>query len=285
MNISRREFITQSASATALAIFSPLQTIASPSPADLGKKAGRGNMELIRNRGISVKREIIEVRGEKIIIMVFEKIGPSRQKFFVPHDNEVAAFDTALRFVGEHGGALITFDSAGGRNLKTESGRPTSQDPNRMFIETSSYWPLAKHMLELVQEKGKPVITLHNNAPIGSFIASLNSPTSHGLTLSIVNKETKRDIVLTSGRERTPTLEVQRIITALNVQEANCVYEYVDETKPTNGTLSQYCTLKGIPYFNIETGLQGPNEDHVVNARERQMVILRALTEVLGEKE
>ena len=278
--MKRREFLTGFASVAALSTLSPMHTLASLSVAELGRKAQRGNEEFIREKGIGVKKEVVEVRGEKFSILLFEKDGPSKQKFFVPHDNEVAAFDSALRFVGEHGGTLVTLDSGGERNLKTQTGKSTGQDPNRMFAETSSHWPLAQHILQVIQEKGAPVITLHNNAPIGSFILSITKP-SKGLTLYTVNKQKQRDVVWMSRKEHTVPDDTKKIISSLNASGVNCVYEVFDGTKSTDGSLSQYCAKIGVPYFNIEIGLQGPSEAHVLDARDRQTSTLHALLQAL----
>lgn len=281
MGVTRREFITRTASAVALAVLSPMRTMASPGT-ELGRKAERGNAEFIKSHNVSVKSEVVGVGGEKFTVMVFHKEGTSTQRFFVPHDNEIAAFDTALRFVGEQGGTLVTFDSGGGRNLKTEGGRSVAQDPNRMFVQTSNYWSLAKHVFDLVNENGKPVITLHNNGPIGSFVNSLNNPAREGLTLSLVNKETRRDIVWIAGKERlTDSPDNAEYMRALNGQGVNCLYEHVDEARRSDGSLSQYCARNGIPYFNIEVGFQGFSEAHIIQARERQIVILRTLMGIL----
>lgn len=255
----------------------------------LGDKGARGNNDFVDEHGIDVYRESFELKGETFALLRFHKDVPGgcTQTYFVPHDDEHAAFDAALRIIGERGGTLLCFDSRGHRNLRTESGIQTKQDPNRMFTESSPFWPLAKHVLRQVIQDGKPVITLHNNDPRGSFVRTLEAAKRNRLILSLPEKESKRDIVWIAISDHAPESErarINRIIGTLKEAGVNCALEKVDSTRPTNGSLSQYCALRGIPYFNIEVGTHDMSGRDLTDATERQLTIAHTLLHVLDNR-
>ena len=100
-------------------------------------------------------------------VSVAKPIGPL---WVVPHDDENAAFDSAIAALETHGGVAIIVNSGSGNN-RMQSGRGTCGervtvvlrcDPNRNF---SSLAPLFTNAHLDHRSAGQPVIALHTNAP------------------------------------------------------------------------------------------------------------------------
>ena len=88
----------------------------------------------------------------------------------VPHDDENAAFDSAIASLKTHGGVAIVVNSGPGSS-RTQSGKGTCGgrtpilfrcDPNRNFSKATPLFTRA-HLDQL--SVGQPVIALHTNSP------------------------------------------------------------------------------------------------------------------------
>lgn len=95
---------------------------------------------------------------------------PAGPLWVVPHDDENAAFDSAIDALKTHGGIAIIVNSGPGSS-RTQSGRGTCGgrtpilsrcDPNRNF---SSLTPLFTNAYLDHRSAGQPVIALHTNSP------------------------------------------------------------------------------------------------------------------------
>jgi hypothetical protein len=95
---------------------------------------------------------------------------PDGPLWAVPHDDENAAFDAAVRAVKLYGGTVIAINSGPGSNRfqhgrGTCGGRPSILvrcDPNRNF---SALTPLFTQAFVGERAPGQPIIALHTNSP------------------------------------------------------------------------------------------------------------------------
>ncbi|MEK7628694.1 MAG: hypothetical protein AAB421_04750 [Patescibacteria group bacterium] len=289
--MDRRRFLRAGTAAAATLLLKPLEALAQTQ--DLGKKSERGNLEYIREQGIEVFRSECAVGGVTVDLLEFRKNGSRNEVLFVPHDNEDAAFDTALRSIAARGGSLFSFDSRGNRELRTNTGTRLNQDPNRMFKPGSQFWPLAEHVLGLINQRRRasndvlnPYITLHNNAPIGSFTASIaKSFTDPRFEIFFSDPKNKRDVVWIAlpNAERGTSHPLRVLAQQLQMRGINALIEYVRPEGSLDGSLSQYIarhTSQG--YINIEAGIK-PNDPPQLQTRAIQTSLLKNIFEIIEE--
>lgn len=284
---SRRDFIKRLASVAALVIDMPMRTLQASELDFLGMKAGRGNRELIERLGIEVQREVVSVGSERYAHVVFRNPRMQGPTLFVPHDNEYVGFDAALRHIGEMGGTLVSLDSYGGRNLVTVDQQKSNQDPNRMFKTDSKYWNLAARLLEILRKDAHPttpVVTLHNNMPLGSFAATINNPPKN-IQLHMVDPSRKGDVVWISGALSAPDHVQAQVIASLTNKGMNALFESVNVAGASDGSLSQYCARTGVGYYNIETRFPGSATEYPEKlARQRRALqtVVETVTKVVS---
>ncbi|MHA6723605.1 hypothetical protein [Sphingomonas sp. RS2018] len=114
-------------------------------------------------RGLVVHRiTFTEERARWRLYRISDPRRPRGPLWFVPHDNENAAFEAALVAIRRHGGTIIAVDGDGGRrNQAVAFGR--SIDPNRNFHDGLPRYPGA--VLGAINRGAWPIIALHTNAP------------------------------------------------------------------------------------------------------------------------
>ncbi|WP_439609903.1 hypothetical protein [Reyranella sp.] len=176
----------------------------------------------------------------------------------VPHDDEDAAFDSAVYAVKTYGGTVVAVHTKGERN----NG---NQDPNRNFDLgsgkkcTAQTAPSPKYTAEVMKFRPKdaPIVALHTNMGGGSTISILK-PESHNAIAfvssspmhSISPNNTLVFVASVLPPDKDPLLA--GFVKRLNATGIHVLYEVVSITK-SNCSLSHYAALKGIKdYINIE---------------------------------
>lgn len=102
------------------------------------------------------------------LIVISDPLRPAGPYWFVPHDDENAAFDAGFLAVSKYGGRLVAVANGGRRDLapagagRTGCVRPC--DPNRDFGPTG---PLYTASVLGLMAPDQPVVGLHTNAPGG----------------------------------------------------------------------------------------------------------------------
>jgi hypothetical protein len=103
------------------------------------------------------------------LIVISDPTRPAGPFWFVPHDDENAAFDAGLHALATYGGRLVAVANGGRRDLRPEGRRPAGCvrpcDPNRDFGPAG---PLYDATVLGLMGPGQPVVGLHTNAPGGT---------------------------------------------------------------------------------------------------------------------
>ncbi len=183
---------------------------------------------------------------------------PSSVLWFVPHDDEDAAFDSAVYAVRKFGGTVVAVDNRGERN----NGK---QDPNRNFdlgAEKKCAEQVArspKYTAELLKfwNSGMPIIALHTNMGGNSTISILKPEANNAVAFVAPNpiaaKSPNNTLVFIASQMRP---EANPDLTAyaqtLNASGVHVLYEVVS-LEATNCSLSHYAALRNFnAYTNIE---------------------------------
>lgn len=216
------------------------------------------------------------------------KSGPT---LAVLHDNENAAFDTALYSVIKYGGKMIAVEAAEKRLFIS------GQDPNRNFGETSNGTRSCRGMIkrpapiftrEIKKHFGKkyPIITLHNNANgysgaggSGSISAKRNSSimTGHMSTKPKGKLSDEDNSIITAGKVPFSTFaKKSKLLRYMNNKGINIIYEAINASV-NDCSFSNYAVLVlKKPYFNIEA-----QAGHLKS----QKIILDELMKFIGVKQ
>ena len=241
--------------------------------------ATRNNARFIKRHHIITHQKKINVGNKIFVINIFTKKGPNKQKYFVVHDSEDAAFDAGLRAI-KHGGTLIVLENNEYRNLYS-FGNPrtlTKQDPNRMFYKENLYWPVAKELIELSgNSPNRLIIVLHNNKPDGNF--DLNHiKTWKNITIESEKDPDIRSLIWIPGLTIKPNKKVAKEINFYKKSGFNVVYEYVPKGERGDGSFSVYAAKHGVAYRNIEVeaGIRG-NKKSELHSRKKQIKYLNTL--------
>lgn len=168
----------------------------------------------------------------------------------VPHDNEDAAFDSAIALMRQYGGTVVAVETGEKRNN-------VNLDPNRAFGERGFVCKRSRPAPEYTRRvlrfraPNAPIVALHTNRLDGNI--SIRSP-EPGEKAFPARPQTliggdHHLIFLASAPGVIPPLE--RAVRSLNEEGVNVIVEQV--TYENNDcSLSNYATLKNLPYFTVE---------------------------------
>lgn len=182
---------------------------------------------------------------------------PRRVLWVVPHDNEKAAFATALYAVRRYGGTAVAVEANGARFFG-------GQDPNRNFDAGTGRCPLQRapsplYTSAVLSEHGAgPIVGLHTNSRGGpiSFgrppanVEAFPAAAPAGGALGSSPDDTLAFVASTRPPDANPALLAE--VKALNNAGINVFYEKVSAAN-NDCSLSNYAALKGIDgYYNLE---------------------------------
>lgn len=192
--------------------------------------------------------------------IVRNRHSPGRYFWFVPHDNENAAFDTAVHGVTAFGGTMVAIET-GGRRF---NGR---QDPNRNFsagtgrrcaLQTGPSSAYTANVLKW-RGAGAPTIALHSNergfngdgrggAGAISMLRPLPGNTPYPAPTPLPTRSPSDSMVFMASTGRPPAA----LIAAMNRAGLNVMLESVSAGR-NDCSMSNYAALVGLrPYVNIE---------------------------------
>jgi hypothetical protein len=182
---------------------------------------------------------------------------PNGYFWFVPHDDENVAFDTAAYGVTNYGGTVVAIDTGGNRYNGP-------QDPNRNFdagdaaarkckdqVARSPIY--TKRIVEYLQDRS--IIALHSNKPEGqiSIRTRMGSNTNYPARAPLPTQLPDHTVVFvasTAPPQADP--ELLSFVTKLNKAGLNVIYETVS---PNNNdcSMSNFAALTKIRnYVNLE---------------------------------
>lgn len=204
--------------------------------------------------------------------------------WIVPHDNENAAFDAAVRAVGRHGGIAVIIDT-GARDhtyrarLNSVTSGP-ALDPNRIFTSSGSRY--VANVLADLAIKPRLIVALHTNAP--GFDPGLSrcggtAVGRGGISIRVCNAhfqpvasrtavwpfdddDSLAILPIRGGAARDAAFCGPALVAA----DYNLVFENV---AGPDGSLSHYAVLHGLRYINLETRDRGSREADLADARNR----------------
>lgn len=272
-----------------IAIFAKSSCSLPPTIQALSLKSGLSSLrsypDIRRNyhllKGLCV--HLIGFREGKFIWRMLLVTNPKHPRglfWYLPHDNENSAFDTAVYAVKRYGGGFLSVAGNGGRYFQ-------GQDPNRNFSMSNKrvcskqkapspiYTKTVFSIIDTYRGRGIPYLALHNNTNRGG-VSALRDSASTKSFLAYPKREVlagrgladEDSIVYIAGRSRlAPRSKVDRLLkSGLNVK-----YEYITP-KNNDCSMSNYIILqKGTNnYYNIEAqhgkgAIQKEMVDRLVN--------------------
>ena len=212
----------------------------------------------------------------KMLLIVNPK-APNSAFWFLPHDNENSAFDSAVYATRKYGGGFLSVVAAGQRYFK-------GQDPNRNFSDASVrvcskqsapspiYTSVVFSIIDSFRSAGMPYLALHNNTN-GGGITALKSSKFVKSFLAYSRAQVKQgsgladedSLLYIAGSSFNPP--TQKISNLLNLG-MNVKYEIVN-SRSNDCSMSNYIVIgRGSSnYYNIEA-------QHGKSATQKRMVDL-----------
>ncbi len=233
--------------------------------------------DLIRNqksiKGLCIYTVEIKENGLNWkMLLLFNPKKPKGAFWFLPHDNENSAFDSAIYAAKRYGGGFLSVVTGGQRYF-------AYQDPNRNFGTTKSVsnrckrqkYPSPKYVntvfkiIDTFKDKKYPYLALHNNANGhykngGSGTISILYSTPHSQAYPAYRdiqhtsngglKDEDTMVYIASTTKEPPKNKISK----LNKAGINVKYEWIDKNH-NDCSMSNYIVLsKGSnQYYNIET--------------------------------
>lgn len=239
-------------------------------------------------RGLTVERiEFREERARWRLFRIADRSRPRGPLWFVPHDNENAGFEAALKAIRRYGGTIVAVDAGvapghdGERlNAAVDEGPPI--DPNRNFHDGLPIYP--SQVLASLNRGAWPIIALHTNAR-GFEIAKSRCPHPGDTPGSGIISIRYCDATLTPSPSRSqayPFDDDDTVAFATHLAtrpplaafcapqmtgaDFNTVFERVIDS---DGSLSNYAVTHRLAYLNFETQERGLDPQQLAAARDR----------------
>ena len=196
------------------------------------------------------------------MLLVFNPKAPHGAFWFLPHDNENSAFNSAIYATRKYGGGFLSVVAGGQRYFK-------GQDPNRNFSDSRArvcskqlaaspiYTSVVFSIIDTFRASGMPYLALHNNTD-GGGISVLKSSKYTKSFLAYSVEQVKRGVALAdedslvyiAGSSFTPPAGKISNLLGLGL---NVKYEIVN-SRSNDCSMSNYVVIgRGSSnYYNIE---------------------------------
>lgn len=243
----------------------------------------------------------IEFRDDRAFWRLYRIVNlrkPSGPLWFVPHDNENAAFQAAVYAVRSYGGEVIAVEEARSVNgpdsrMNGDVAYGRSIDPNRNFRDDSPAY--AGAVLADLGDPARLIVALHTNEPGYDSKESTCGPPPPAYTgkgeISILlcnDLYTPRRSV--SGRWPFDDTDSVAIVSYLGDRapmsgfcarpladaDMNIMFEHV---VTSDGSLSNYALFRGLPYVNFETQDRGVTPEGLGDSRSRLLAMIGVVME------
>ena len=205
--------------------------------------------------GLCANRVTFYENGKKWTLLLVRNIEqPNGPFWYLPHDNENTAFQSAVYATKKYGGGFLAVEANGQRYA-------SGKDPNRHFKPSSSYTKTIFSIINTFKAKGMPYLTLHSNAEghtkyggegtVSMRVSSTHTKSYPAGEIKIGRGEGIKDedsLVYLAGH----SLDRKKI-SALNAQGIHVKYELVNSSRNDN-SMSNYVALykAHAAYVNIE---------------------------------
>jgi hypothetical protein len=191
------------------------------------------------------------------IQIIHNRAKPNGYFWFVPHDDENVAFDTAAYGVTKYGGTVVAIETGGHRHNGP-------QDPNRNFDAGKTATRKCDDQVAasprytdfiLGYRRNRPIIALHSNKPDGDISIRTESKTHTNFPAPTplptqLPDHTVVFVASTAPPQADPKLG--SLVSKLNKAGLNVVYETVSPDD-NDCSLSNFAALTGIRnYVNLE---------------------------------
>lgn len=224
-------------------------------PAASGDADVRRNAAAIQSASLCVTSDSVSENGVRWnFTVVTNSSAPRGPDWYLPHDNENTAFDSAVYAVARYGGRLLSVDGPEARNYQ-------GIDPNRWFADSASEAApcdmsraspkYTRHVMGFFKG-ARYVLAMHNNTPGGTVSADMNSAKAKGYQAGGPYAD-RNHMVFIAGLE---PLERDKSARSwrdrLNAAGLNVVHETVSRQN-SDCSFSNYVALNDRrAYFNIE---------------------------------
>lgn len=281
--------------ASAQVVSAPLQKIVTPvDPMTMGTDDFARLANPAIWDGLSVNR--IEFREDRAFWRLYRIVNlrhPGGPLWFVPHDNENAAFQAAVFAVRSYGGVVIAIEEA--RSVDGPDSRMNPDvaygraiDPNRNFRDDTP-----NYAATVLADLGAPprlIVALHTNEPGYSASESACTPPDAGYTgkgeISVLLcsdlysprpsisaawpfDDTDSVAIVSYLGDRSPASGF--CARPLSDADMNIMFEHV---VTSDGSLSNYALFRGLPYVNLETQDRGTDPMGLGDARSRLLAMI-----------
>ncbi len=211
------------------------------------------------------------------MLLVINSKHPKGAFWYLPHDNENSAFDSAIYAIKKYGGGFLAVQSGGKRFFGY-------QDPNRNFGKDKKTSAMCKgqkypspiytdtvfEIIDKFRSWGMPYLALHNNANGysgngGRGTISILKSSPHAKAFAAYKHISRTQgglsdedsMVYIAGKSSNPPMSK---ISQLHSLGLNVKYEWVDK-KHYDCSMSNYVVLKKRTdnYYNIETQMGDSN--------------------------
>ncbi len=244
--------------------------------------------------GLTVTR--IEFRDDRAFWRIYRIDNIRKPKgplWFVPHDNENAAFQAAIYAVRAYGGQVIAVEDARSTsgpdsrmNGDVAFGKPI--DPNRNFRdETPNY---AREILAGLGQPPRLIVALHTNEAGYDAASSLCGPpppayTGRGeISVLLCNDlyTPRRSVYADWPFDDTDSVAIVSYPGSGGPGDGYCVGALADadmnimleRVMTSDGSLSNFALFHGLPYVNLETQERGVTPSGLGDARSRLLAMI-----------
>jgi hypothetical protein len=225
--------------------------------ADLDGDFERNRMLLSSPKLCMQKVQFDEGELQWTVQIIHNRAKPNGYFWFVPHDDEDVAFDTAAYGVTKYGGTVVAIDTGG--------SRPNGpQDPNRNFDAGNTATRQCADQVArsprytdfiLGYRRNRPIVALHSNKPDGDISirteakTHTNFPAPKPLPTQLPD-HTVVFVASTAPPQADP--ELGSLVSKLNKAGLNVIYETVSPDD-NDCSMSNFAALTGIRnYVNLE---------------------------------
>lgn len=250
-----------------------VSTLAPIHPAIDADMTQRGNDIYLHQANLDIRYYHYAVGDEHFRVGIYQKLPLNHIRYLVIHDDENAAYDSAIRAIA-HGGRVVVLENNEKRGLyDARHNKYLNIDPNRIFKGNHPYLPLAMHLLHALElQDGNILIALHNNSPYSRFGMESITNATNVHTLCQHDPEPKNLYWLATAHD---------INTAKNQYQylcqhpINAVFEQAPSIAEGDGSLSIYTANKSIGYVNIEIKAGNKdNQDSETYAKDMQLTYI-----------
>jgi hypothetical protein len=196
--------------------------------------------------------------------IIQNKTSPQNYLWFVPHDNENVAFDTAVFGVAKHGGTVVAVETGGSRfNGPQDPNRNFDAGTGRKCPQQIAASPRYTAAVTKWRSNNAPVIALHSNergysgdghggAGGISILKPLPGSTPYPAPNPLRTRSPSDSIVFVASASRGGDPGLLSFIAAMNNAGLNVMREFVS-ARNNDCSFSNYATLTGIrKYVNVE---------------------------------